>query len=268
MRETRAVPAADRAAAALARTAGLSLPFDPGSYQGVHGPELDLLTDELEALLSELRDQGGDDATAAAVAARLGRCLALRFVLADAPGDRERALRLPEAARTSVTLGAENRETARRDLVTLLGSRMVRLTREAPAGLDASPVIDQLRYLFTVGAPLGHGGSGLVEDTGLLVRLLLEREPDGMTPELRAACAPWANCPRHWWAARRRRSSSRPGTWPAPCTATPCPPRSPPCCPCCSACWSSPPAPSRRRRRAPVTRRPTAPATSTRSGTH
>ncbi|MEU0054178.1 hypothetical protein [Streptomyces sp. NPDC006309] len=185
MRETRAVPAADRAAAALARTAGLSLPFDPGSYQGVHGPELDLLTDELEALLSELRDQGGDDATAAAVAERLGRCLALRFVLADAPGDRERALRLPEAARTSVTLGAENRETARRDLVTLLGSRMVRLTREAPAGLDASPVIDQLRYLFRVGAPLGHGGSGLVEDTGLLVRLLLEREPDGMTPELR-----------------------------------------------------------------------------------
>ncbi|MFF9089149.1 CHAT domain-containing protein [Streptomyces sp. NPDC014991] len=185
MSETRAVSAADRAAAVLARTAGVSVPFDPESYQGVRGPELDALTDDLDSVLEELTDGNGEAATAATVAARLGRCLALRFVLADAPGDRERALRLLESARTSVTLGAEDREAARRDLVTLLGSRMVRLNREAPAGLDATPTIDQLGYLFTVGAPLTHGGSGLVEDTGLLVRLLLEREHDGMTPELR-----------------------------------------------------------------------------------
>ncbi|MGW2745457.1 CHAT domain-containing protein [Streptomyces sp. NPDC001450] len=185
MSEAGALPAADRAATALARTAGLAVPLDADEYQGTRGPELDSLTGELELVLAELAQSQGADATAAVVEARLGRCLALRFVLEGAPADRERALPLLDGARTSALLGDEDREAARQDLVTLLGSRLVRLNREASPESESQWTIDQLMSMLMVGTPLAQGGSGTVEDTGLLVRLLLEREQGRMTPELR-----------------------------------------------------------------------------------
>ncbi|MFJ9862997.1 CHAT domain-containing protein [Streptomyces sp. NPDC101165] len=177
------VPAADRAVAALGRTAGISVPLDPDEYAGTRGPELDGLVNELELLLAELTQAQGCEATAAVVEARLGRCLAVRFVLEGAPADRERAVRLLDRARTSALLGHEDRESTRRDLVCLLGSRLVRLNRETSPGSESQWTIDQLTSMLAVGTPLAQGGSGMVEDTGLLVRLLLEREQAGMTPE-------------------------------------------------------------------------------------
>ncbi|OXY99152.1 CHAT domain-containing protein [Streptomyces diastatochromogenes] len=185
MSEAGALPVAERTATALARTAGLAVPLDADEYQGTRGPELDALTGELELVLAELVQSEGRDATVAAVEARLGRCLALRFVLGGAPADRERALPLLDGARTSALLGDEDREAARRDLVILLGSRLVRLNQETSPDSESQWTIDQLMSMLTVGVPLAQGGSGMVEDTGLLVRLLLEREQGRMTPELR-----------------------------------------------------------------------------------
>lgn len=185
MSEAGALPVAERAATVLARTAGLAVPLDADEYQGTRGPELDALTGELELVLAELAQSEGRGATVVAVEARLGRCLALRFVLEGAPADRERALPLLDGARTSALLGDEDREAARRDLVILLGSRLVRLNQETSPDSGSQWTIDQLMSMLTVGVPLAQGGSGMVEDTGLLVRLLLEREQRRMTPELR-----------------------------------------------------------------------------------
>ncbi|MGM9333150.1 CHAT domain-containing protein [Streptomyces murinus] len=181
-----AVPVSDRAAAVLARAAEISVPMDPQAYEGTRGPELDALTDELAQIRAELESVQGREAVAALVAARLGRCLALRFVLAGAPADRERAVRLLDEARTAAPLDETDREAARRDLVLLLGSRLMAVNRDLSPGADSRWTIDQLTSMLEVGAPLTHGGTGLVEDTGLLVRLLLEREQEQMPPELRA----------------------------------------------------------------------------------
>ncbi|CAL2070082.1 MULTISPECIES: CHAT domain-containing protein [Streptomyces] len=181
-----AVPVSDRVAAVLARAAEISVPMDPQAYEGTRGPELDALTDELAQIRAELESAQGCEAVAALVAARLGRCLALRFVLAGAPADRERAVRLLDEARTAAPLDEADREAARRDLVLLLGSRLMAVNRDLSPGADSRWTIDQLTSMLEVGAPLTHGGTGLVEDTGLLVRLLLEREQEQMPPELRA----------------------------------------------------------------------------------
>ncbi|WP_432154372.1 CHAT domain-containing protein [Streptomyces tricolor] len=185
MSEAGTVPVADRAAAALARTDGFSVPVEPEAYTGVRGRELDALTGELEALLAELTDTEGGAATAAAVAARLGRCRAVRFLLEGRQADRERALALLLEARGSDLLGEEEREAAYRSLVALVGSRMVRLSREVLGGAEDQWTADRLVTLAALGTPLARGGEGVVEDSALLVRLLLEREHPQMTPRLR-----------------------------------------------------------------------------------
>ncbi|MFF7093818.1 CHAT domain-containing protein [Streptomyces rubradiris] len=186
MSDAGTVSAADRAAAALARTDQVSVPLEPETYTGTRGPELDALTGELESLLAELEASGEDGATAAAVAARLGRCRALRFVLDGAPADRERALPLLDQARTSPLLGPREREAAYRGLVALTGFRLVRLSRDTSVLADPHWSVDRLMRLTELGTPLTHGGPGIVEDTALLWRLLLEREHHRMPPELRA----------------------------------------------------------------------------------
>jgi hypothetical protein len=178
--------AAGRAAAALARTDQVSVPLEPENHTGIRGPELDVLIGELESLLAELEAPGEDGATAAAVAARLGRCRALRFVLDGDPADRERALPLLDQARTSPLLGPQEREAAYRGLVALTAFRLVRLNRDTSVVSEPHWSVDRLMRLVEVGTPLSHGGPGIVEDTALLWRLLLEREHHRMTPELRA----------------------------------------------------------------------------------
>ncbi|MFG3008874.1 CHAT domain-containing protein [Streptomyces cinerochromogenes] len=185
MSEAGTAPVAQRAAAALARTDGFSVPVEPEGYTGIRGPALDALAGELESVLAELTDTAGEEATAAAVAARLGRCRAARFVLEGDPADRERALALLEEARTSALLGEEEREAAYRGLVALVGWRMVRLNREMTDGPSDQWTVDRLMSLAALGTPLTEGGSGMVEDSALLVRLLLEREQARMTPRFR-----------------------------------------------------------------------------------
>ncbi|MFJ4521000.1 CHAT domain-containing protein [Streptomyces sp. NPDC088810] len=189
MSEAGAAPVADRAAAARARTDGFSVPLDPEAYTGPRGPALDALTEELESLAGDVAGVQGAEATAAAVAARLGRCRAVRFVLEGAPADRERALPLLTEARTCALLGDGDREAAHRDLVALVGSRLVRLDREALGGPSDPWTVDRLMSLVALGTPLTEGGTGMVEDSALLVRLLLEREqqrmPDGLRDHLR-----------------------------------------------------------------------------------
>ncbi|MEU6589588.1 CHAT domain-containing protein [Streptomyces sp. NPDC046881] len=187
MKEAGTASVADRAAGARARTDGFSVPLDPEAYTGPRGPELDALTDELEALLRDMAGaEAAEGAEAAAVAARLGRCRAVRFVLDGAPADRERALPLLTGARTSALLGDEDREAAHRDLVALIGSRLVRLDREARGAPADQWTVDRLMSLVALGTPLTEGGPGMVEDTALLVRLLLEREHPRMPAEVRA----------------------------------------------------------------------------------
>ncbi|CAL9289244.1 CHAT domain-containing protein [Streptomyces sp. SudanB182_2057] len=186
MSDAGTVSAADRAAAALARTDQVSVPLEPETHTGTRGPELDALTGELEALLAELEAAGADGATTAAVAARLGRCRALRFVLDGAPADRERALPLLDQARTSPLLGPREREAAYRGLVALTAFRLVRLSRDTSVLSEPHWSVDRLMRLMELGTPLTHGGPGIVEDTALLWRLLLEQEPHRMPPELRA----------------------------------------------------------------------------------
>ncbi|MFF8904850.1 CHAT domain-containing protein [Streptomyces olivaceoviridis] len=185
MTEAGAAPVADRATAALARAAGFSVPLEPEAYQGIRGPQLDALTDELTLLLDELTRAGGDGTTAAQVAARLGRCHAVRFILDGTPADRERALPLLEQALGSPLLGEADREAAYRDLVGLVASRLMRLSREAMAVTPGDWTVDRLMSLAAEGTPLAQGGSGVVEDSALLVRLLLEREHQRMEPQLR-----------------------------------------------------------------------------------
>ncbi|MEU1012085.1 hypothetical protein [Streptomyces sp. NPDC005890] len=110
MSEAGAAPVADRVAAARARTDGFSVPLDPEAYTGPRGPALDALTEELESLSGDVAGAQGAETTAAAVAARLGRCRAVRFVLEGAPADRERALPLLTEARTCALLGNGDRE--------------------------------------------------------------------------------------------------------------------------------------------------------------
>ncbi|GGY86691.1 hypothetical protein GCM10010300_33730 [Streptomyces olivaceoviridis] len=185
MTEAGAAPVADRATAALARAAGFSVPLEPDAYQGTRGPRLDALIGELSALLHELTRADGDGTTAALVAARLGRCHAVRFILDGAPADRERALPLLEQALGSPLLGEADREAAYRDLVGLVASRLMRLSREAMAVTPGDWTVDRLMSLSAAGTPLAQGGSGVVEDSALLVRLLLEREHQRMDPQLR-----------------------------------------------------------------------------------
>ncbi|MEU2225577.1 CHAT domain-containing protein [Streptomyces sp. NPDC018347] len=185
MSEAGTAPAADRTTAALARADGLSVPLEPDAYQGLRGPDLDALTDELEAALREPARDRDASGTAARIAARLGRCRAVRFLLAGDPADRERALSLLEEARTSAVLGEKDREAAYRDLVALVGSRLVRLSRDVTAGPGKQWTVDQLMSLVTHGTPAAEGGTGVVEDSELLVRLLLAREHPDMTPHLR-----------------------------------------------------------------------------------
>lgn len=185
MSEAGAASVADRAAAALARTDAFSVPSDPETYEGTRGPDLDTLTGELELLLDELRKTQDGRATAVAVAARLGRCHAVRFVLEGAPADRERALPLLQQARTSALLGEADREAARRDLVALLAARLVRLESEASAMPPGESIVDRVVFLSELGTPFTQGGSGMVEDSALLMRLLLERDDLEMPPEVR-----------------------------------------------------------------------------------
>ncbi|UFR01262.1 CHAT domain-containing protein [Streptomyces sp. Go40/10] len=185
MSEAGMAPVAQRAAAALARTEGFSVPLEPEGHTGTRGPELDALVGELEDLLAELTAEPGEEATAAVVGARLGRCRAARFLLEGDPADRERALALLEEARSSALLGEEEREAAYRSLVALAGSRLVRLSRQVMTGLSGQWTVDRLMSLAALGTPLAGGGSGLVEDSALLVRLLLERDHPQMTPRLR-----------------------------------------------------------------------------------
>ncbi|WP_225827536.1 CHAT domain-containing protein [Streptomyces naphthomycinicus] len=186
MTEAGPVSEADRATTALARTDGFFVPVEPESYEGIRGPALDALTAELESLHADLEHREGDRGTAAAVAARLGRCRAVRFVLAGDPADRERALPLLTEARTSALLGEEERQAADRDLMALIGSRLVRLNREVTAGRPDQWFVDRALSLAALGTPLAQGGSGVVEDSALFARLLLERGHPRMTPELRA----------------------------------------------------------------------------------
>ncbi|MGW2953926.1 hypothetical protein [Streptomyces eurythermus] len=123
-----------------------------------------------------MEEAGEGGATAAAVAARLGRCRALRFVLEGAPADRERALPLLDQARTSSLPGAEEREAAYRGLVALTGFRLVGISRDPSLLSEPHWSVDRLVRLMEPGTPLTHGGPGVVEDTTLLARLLLERE--------------------------------------------------------------------------------------------
>ncbi|MEU3413214.1 CHAT domain-containing protein [Streptomyces sp. NPDC006658] len=185
MSDAGTVSAADRAAAALARTDQLSVPVEAETYTGIRGPELDAVIAELEELLADLAGPAESGATAAAVAARLGRCRAVRFVLHGAPADRERALPLLDQARTSALLGAQEREAAYRGLVALAGFRLMRLARDSSVLTAPHWTVDRLVSLSELGTPLAQGGSGIVEDSALLVRLLLEREQQRMTPELR-----------------------------------------------------------------------------------
>ncbi|WP_051790815.1 CHAT domain-containing protein [Streptomyces sp. NRRL S-1022] len=185
MSEAGTASVADRAAAARARTDGWAVPLDPEAYSGPRGPELDALAGELESLADDLAGVAGAEAAAAAVAARLGRCRAVRFVLEGAPADRERALPLLTGARTSALLGDEDREAAHRDLVALVGSRLVRLDREAMGGPSDPWTVDRLMSFVALGTPLAEGGPGMVEDSALLVRLLLERESARMPDEVR-----------------------------------------------------------------------------------
>ncbi|MEU6506157.1 CHAT domain-containing protein [Streptomyces sp. NPDC046942] len=184
MSEAGAASVPDRAAAALARADGFSVPLDPEEYEGPRGPELDFLIGELGMILDELEQSGGGEGATAAVAARLGRCHAVRFVLGGGPADRESALTLLQQARTSARLGEADREAARRDLVALAGFRLVRLHRETAAGPPGQSITDRVVFLSRLGTPLAQGGSGLVEDSELLVRLLLEREHPQLTPHV------------------------------------------------------------------------------------
>ncbi|MEW2287772.1 CHAT domain-containing protein [Streptomyces sp. NPDC047841] len=184
MTEAGTAPVTARAAAALARADGFSVPAEPEAYTGTRGPQLDALTDELTSLLAELPPAEGDG-TAAGVAARLGRCHAVRFVLEGAPADRERALPLLEQALGSPLLAEADRDAVYRDLVALVGSRLVRLSREVMAMPNGEWTVDRLMSLAALGTPLAKGGSGMVEDSALLVRLLLQREHPAMEPQLR-----------------------------------------------------------------------------------
>ncbi|WEO94406.1 CHAT domain-containing protein [Streptomyces sp. FXJ1.172] len=185
MTEAGTPPAAGRAAAALARTDGFCVPLDPGEYEGTRGPALDALTEELALLHGESASAHDGGATAAAVAARLGRCHAVRFVLDGDAADRERALPLLTEARTSALLGEADREAARRDLLALLASRLVRLGGESPAAPSGESIVDRVVALSRLGTPLAQGGPGILEDTALLMRLLLEGDDPRITPQHR-----------------------------------------------------------------------------------
>ncbi|WBO62824.1 hypothetical protein [Streptomyces camelliae] len=154
MSEAGAASVPDRAAAALARADRFPVPLDPEEYEGPRGSELDFLIGELGAILGELEQSGdGGGVTAAAVAAWLGRCHAVRFVLGGGPADRESALTLLQQARTSARLGEADREAARRDLVALAGFRLVRLHRETAAGPPGQSITDRVVFLSRLGTP-------------------------------------------------------------------------------------------------------------------
>ncbi|QKW30142.1 CHAT domain-containing protein [Streptomyces seoulensis] len=184
MTEAGAVPETERLAAALAATAELSVPVDADAYEGVRGDRLDALTGQLDALHAESAGTR-DGATAALVAARLGRCLALRFALTAQPDDRERALELLETARACELLDREERTAADRALGAMLGSRLFRLHREFSGGSQEQWSLQRMMDAFAVGVPAAQGGSGVLEDSLRLVRLLLERDRPGLTPEAR-----------------------------------------------------------------------------------
>ncbi|MEU6367275.1 CHAT domain-containing protein [Streptomyces sp. NPDC046931] len=166
----------ERVAAALARTTGCAVPFEPDSHRGLSGARLDEEIRDLGLLLDEARGSGGADRPRAALEARAGALLGTRFVLAGAPEDRVRALSLLNEARTSKLLDEDDRSTARRDLTALLGSRLTRLVRDTGGGTGDRLRVDQLMHAFAAGIPADQGGSGILEDVHLLLRLLQESD--------------------------------------------------------------------------------------------
>ncbi|MGC9439377.1 CHAT domain-containing protein [Streptomyces sp. WG5] len=181
-------PAGARAEAALAGTAGCTVPFRAGEHSGPSGPELDARIDELSLLADESGRTPGQDVLRARLRARLGTLVATRYVLGQRPQDRLQARELLQEARESALLDAECRGTARRDLVALLGSRLVRLETEVrEAGVDASDGLrlDDVRMAMEAGRPERYGGSGLPEDSQLLLHLLLANDSGNLSPEQR-----------------------------------------------------------------------------------
>ncbi|MGC9497767.1 CHAT domain-containing protein [Streptomyces sp. WG7] len=181
-------PVRARAEAALAGTADCAVPFRAGEHSGPSGPELDARVDELALLAEESERAAGQEVLRARLRARLGTLVATRYVLGQRPQDRLRARELLQEARESALLDAECRGTARRDLVALLASRLVRLEAEVrEAGVDATDGLrlDDVRIAMEAGRPERYGGSGLPEDTQLLLQLLPANDSENLNPEQR-----------------------------------------------------------------------------------
>ncbi|MFH8976644.1 CHAT domain-containing protein [Streptomyces sp. NPDC017890] len=181
-------PPGARAEAALAGTGDCVVPFRAGEHSGPSGPELDALIDELSLLADESVRAAGHEVLRARLRARLGALVATRYVLGQRPEDRLRARELLQEACESALLDTECRGTARRDLVALLGSRLVRLEAQArEAGVDAADGLrlDDVRMAMEAGRPERYGGSGLPEDSQLLLRLVLANDSGNLSPEQR-----------------------------------------------------------------------------------
>ncbi|MCW5254299.1 CHAT domain-containing protein [Streptomyces sp. SHP 1-2] len=182
----------DRARAVLDRIADCTVPPGSAQYTGPRGAELDELVGELGSLADGF---AGDEAQASLrelLKARLGVLLGIRYVLNPdgkepyGGGEHEdpdlgRARELLDRARQSELLGREDRATARRNLLRLLASRLVWLQeRMRTLGVaDARGVrLRDVEWAGEVGRPRDQGGTGIVEDTVFLVRLLQE-DPEG-----------------------------------------------------------------------------------------
>ncbi|MDI3098382.1 CHAT domain-containing protein [Streptomyces rochei] len=176
-----------RAEAVLARVTDLDVPVLVGEYDGPHGPALDALCDELGSVAEELRPLAGQEGLLARVEARLGLLTATRYALGQRDADRCRARELLDRARVSEHLDAAGRAAARRGLVRMLGSRMARVQEHVRASgmADAKALrLADLQWATELGRPAEHGGSGMLEDTELLARLLREEPGGSLPPEL------------------------------------------------------------------------------------
>ncbi|MFH9815193.1 CHAT domain-containing protein [Streptomyces sp. NPDC017230] len=177
-----------RADSVLAGTADCVVPFRADEHSGPSGPELDARVDEVALLVDESGETPGRETLRARLRARLGTLVATRFVLGQRPEDRLRARELLQEARESELLDAAGRDTARRDLVRLLGSRLVRLDATVrQAGVDTTDGLrlDDVRMAMEIGRPETQGGSGIPEDFHLLVRLLLANDSVNLSSEQR-----------------------------------------------------------------------------------
>ncbi|GAA3958996.1 hypothetical protein GCM10022384_09820 [Streptomyces marokkonensis] len=177
-----------RADSVLAGTADCVVPFRAGEHSGPSGPELDARIDEVALLVDESGEASGQETLRARLRARLGALVATRFVLGQRPEDRLRARELLQEARESELLDAAGRSTARRDLVALLGSRLVRLdatVRETGFNTTDGLRLGDIRMAMEIGRPEKQGGSGIPEDSHLLSQLLLANESVNLSPEQR-----------------------------------------------------------------------------------